>query len=116
MDKKDIIKRAYSDSSYTVDTLKELDRCRTDPVYFIENYMFAQHPKKGLVRFKMYEFQKDMVRMMKENRFTISMVSRQSGKCLSWRTPINTYKKPSGFRKLILRFIDRETYDEIFKS
>lgn len=60
--------------------LKEYVKCADDPVYFIENYVKIVHVDYGLVPFKMYPFQKKMVQMYHNNRFSITLASRQIGK------------------------------------
>lgn len=71
---------AQSTYSYTVDELREFVKCKEDPVYFIKNYVKIIHVDKGLVPFEMWPFQENMVRNYHENRFNITMCSRQVGK------------------------------------
>ena len=51
-----------------------------DPQYFIENYIMIVSLDEGLVPFKMYDFQKEMIGTFHNNRFTICKLPRQSGK------------------------------------
>jgi len=51
-----------------------------DPLYFIQNYVRIVSLDEGLVPFKMYDFQKEMVGTFHKNRFTICKLPRQSGK------------------------------------
>src|SRR6185437_2746545 len=60
--------------------LKEYVKCADDPLYFIENYVKIVHVDYGIVPFKMYSFQKSMVKMYHENRFSITLARRQIGK------------------------------------
>lgn len=66
--------------AYSVDELREFVKCSQDPVYFIKTYMKIIQVDKGLVPFEMWEFQENMVRCYHENRFSITMCSRQVGK------------------------------------
>ena len=59
--------------------LVEFAKCRQDPVYFMETYCRVAHPTKGLVPFKLYDFQKRVVRDFLNNRFVIVNKSRQVG-------------------------------------
>jgi len=59
--------------------LEEIKICRTDPCYFIENYGKIRHPIKGLIPFELFDFQKDVIRKMLDNRFVIIVKSRQMG-------------------------------------
>jgi len=60
--------------------IQEFDRCSKDPLHFIQNYVKIVSLDEGLVPFKMYDFQKEMIGTMHNNRFTICKLPRQSGK------------------------------------
>lgn len=74
------IKRANTEYSYTAEQLLELKRCAQDPIYCINTYFKIKHPTKGAVTFKLYPYQKDMIRSFVENRNTIVLSARQTGK------------------------------------
>ena len=65
---------------FTKEQLEEYLRCSQDPVYFMENYMKIVTLDQGLVNIKLYDFQRDIVRTVHTNRFTICKIPRQSGK------------------------------------
>lgn len=66
--------------NYTVDDLREFVKCSRDPIYFINSYMKVISLDSGLTQFKLWDFQEKMVRCYHENRFSITMASRQVGK------------------------------------
>lgn len=74
------LKRAHATSEFDGEKTLELKRCMKDPIYFMEKYVKVQHPTKGAVPFVLYEYQKDMVRAIHENKDTILLCSRQMGK------------------------------------
>lgn len=74
------IKRPNANSEYTPDTIQELRKCMVDPIYFIENYIMVVDPVKGSVPMKLYEYQKEMLKSIHENKDTIVLASRQMGK------------------------------------
>lgn len=74
------LKRANVAQSWTKEELQEYQRCMEDPLYFIQNYVRIVSLDEGLVPFKMYDFQKEMVGTFHNNRFTICKLPRQSGK------------------------------------
>ena len=41
--------------------LKEILQSGKDPVYFIDNYARIAHPLEGLIPFKLYDFQKELL-------------------------------------------------------
>ncbi len=74
------IKKANKQTEYTQENLADLLRCRVDPVYFMETFLYVQHPKKGKIKFKLYEYQRRLVKHFHENRFALGMIGRQQGK------------------------------------
>jgi hypothetical protein len=77
------IKGAGEQNEYTALQLQELKKCAEDPVYFITNYVMIQHPTKGAVKFKLYPYQEKMIRAYQENRYTVVLSSRQTGKSIT---------------------------------
>jgi hypothetical protein len=68
---------------WTPEEIQEYMKCAKDPEYFIEHYIKIVNLDKGLVPFKLYPFQKRLVKTIHKNRFVVSLLPRQSGKCLS---------------------------------
>ena len=74
------LKKANVQREWTKEELLEYSRCMEDPLYFIQNYVKIISLDEGLVPFKLYDFQKEMVGTFHNNRFTICKLPRQSGK------------------------------------
>jgi len=74
------LKSALTQSEYGEEELSEFIRCSKDPIYFIENYIKIISLDEGLIPFKLYPFQKEIVGTFHNNRFTICKLPRQSGK------------------------------------
>ena len=74
------LKKANVSQEWTKEELVEYKRCMDDPLHFIQNYVKIVSLDEGLVPFKMYDFQKEMVGTFHNNRFTICKLPRQSGK------------------------------------
>ena len=74
------LKKANVQQEWTKEELLEYSRCMEDPLYFIQNYVKIISLDEGLVPFKLYDFQKEMVGTFHNNRFTICKLPRQSGK------------------------------------
>jgi hypothetical protein len=75
-----LLKRAGVEHAYTQDQVEEYIKCSKDPVYFAAKYIKIVNVDKGLMPFKMWDFQKDMIRLFHENRFCITKCPRQVGK------------------------------------
>ena len=74
------LKKANVKVEWTEKQLLEYKRCMDDPQYFIETYVRIVSLDEGLIPFKMYPFQKEMIGTFHKNRFTICKLPRQSGK------------------------------------
>jgi len=59
--------------------MKEVVRCGRDPSYFITNYAKISHPQRGLIPFRLYDFQKDLIDNFNDNRFNVILKARQLG-------------------------------------
>lgn len=88
------IKRTGEATEYTPEQVLELKKCAEDPVHFIKKYARIQHPVKGAVAFELYPYQERMVRAYKENRYSVVLSARQTGKALRLNEPIPT---PTGW-------------------
>jgi hypothetical protein len=77
------VKRDGVQQAWTPDLLKEYKKCMNDPVYFAENYVKVISLDRGLVPFQLYPYQKEMFGHFNDNRFSIILACRQSGKSIS---------------------------------
>jgi len=75
-----LTKTPYKKEEYTQEQLLELARCMSDPKYFMLNYCYIQHPVKGRLLFTLYDYQIGLVDTYHNNRYSISMLARQTGK------------------------------------
>ncbi len=75
-----LIKRAYAETEYTPESIQELVRCKKDPIYFICNYIYVQHPTRGKVLFDLYDYQRELIDHLLNERWVIALLARQMGK------------------------------------
>lgn len=59
--------------------IKEVLACSDDPIYFIEKFCKIQHQTRGLVNFKLYDYQKESIRTYLGYRNVIVNKARQLG-------------------------------------
>ena len=74
------LKAANVEMSFTPEQVQEWIKCADDPVYFTRNYIKIVSLDEGLVPFKMWDFQEDMINRFHANRFNIAKLPRQTGK------------------------------------
>jgi hypothetical protein len=75
-----LLKKSGVKVHYTEEQIVEYRKCAKDPVYFAENYIKIVNVDEGLIRFKMWKFQKEMIKTYHQNRFSITKCPRQVGK------------------------------------
>ena len=59
--------------------VKEVIKSGKDPVYFINNYCKISHPMRGLISFKTYDFQDQLITDFNDHRFNVILKARQLG-------------------------------------
>ena len=111
------LKQIGTPVSYTLDQMREIQKCILNPIYFIEEYCQIVSLDKGLVPFKLYDCQKEKVQTILNNRKVILMEGRQQGKtitaaaCILWYTLFQENKtvailanKSSAAREVLSRY------------
>ena len=77
------VKRDGATTQYTQYEVDEYIKCRDNPAYFARKYCKVIHLDKGLVDFDLYPYQEKMFSHFANNRFSIVLACRQSGKSIS---------------------------------
>ena len=77
------VKRDGVDQDWTQEEVLEYAKCMKDPSYFCRTYVKVVHLDKGLVNFDLYPYQEKMFEHFQDNRFSIVLACRQSGKSIS---------------------------------
>ena len=75
-----LIKRAGAESEFTPELIQELVKCSTDPIHFIKNYVYLQHPSRGKMLFALYDYQEELIKQIQNERWVIALLARQMGK------------------------------------
>jgi hypothetical protein len=78
-----LVKKAHVKIRYTPEMLDELSKCEdpdNGPMYFMENFMYIQHPVKGKMKFKPFDYQRELCDVYHNYRYSIAMIGRQLGK------------------------------------
>jgi hypothetical protein len=74
------LKRIGEEIEYTKKMLKEYMKCAQDPIYFAKKYIKIVHVDRGLIPFKLYDYQEDIVNKITDSRRVAVLTARQSGK------------------------------------
>lgn len=74
------LKRSGVAIGFTEEQAKEYKKCKRNIIYFIENYVQIVNVDKGRIIFKLWPFQKILIKQLVKNRFNIINTARQVGK------------------------------------
>jgi len=74
------LKKSNVEVQYTKKQMAEYIKCAEDPIYFFKKYIKIVNVDKGLIKFKPYDFQEDIVELATSERFVICKMPRQTGK------------------------------------
>ena len=75
-----LLKKANVKIDFTPQQVKEFIKCKNDPIYFTKTYVQIVSLDEGLVPFKMWDFQEELIRKFHKSRFNIAKLPRQTGK------------------------------------
>lgn len=77
------VKKDGIEEEWTQEKVAEYARCMSDPAHFAREHVKIINLNEGLVPFKLYPYQEEMFKQFNENRFTVVLACRQSGKSIS---------------------------------
>lgn len=78
--KEGLLRAKIKDKPFTTYQKLEWIKCALDVIYFTRKYVKIISIDDGIIPFDMYDYQEDLINLYKENRFTLSLQARQSGK------------------------------------
>lgn len=94
---------------YTPEMLAEMKLCSENVLHFAENHFFIINLDEGKQKIKLHLYQKRALRMIRDNRFSLLLFSRQTGKALDINTKIPT---PEGIKLMG----ELKTGDKVFNE
>jgi hypothetical protein len=77
------VKKDGISHNWTLEEVREYSECVKSAVYFAEKYVKIVHLDSGLIPFTLYPYQRKMFEHFEDNRFSIVLACRQSGKSIS---------------------------------
>ena len=75
-----LLKKKGVQISWTQEQVAEYVKCARDPLYFAENYIQIVHVDHGLIPMRLYDYQRDIIEKITDNRRVTVVTSRQAGK------------------------------------
>lgn len=93
------LKQIGYEIEYTAEQVREILRCKEDPIYFIRKYCkIISLDSEQLIPFNLFGYQEEFINLIQDNRRVISMQPRQMGKSqvvaayILWYTLFNNNK------------------------
>ena len=74
------LKKTNVPVQFSKEQVMEYIKCKEDPIYFALNYIKIVSLDHGVIPFRLYDFQENLIRSFHEKRFTICKMPRQTGK------------------------------------
>ena len=81
-----LVKSPHRKEVYSEQELIEFAKCAdpiNGPMFFMDNFFYIQHPVKGKMLYHPFEYQRRLIENYHNNRFSISLMPRQTGKSTS---------------------------------
>ena len=81
-----LVKAPHRRETYTEQELEDFARCAdpvNGPMHFLDNFFHIQHPTRGKMVYHPFEYQRRLINNYHSNRFSISLMPRQTGKSTS---------------------------------
>ena len=81
-----LVKSPHRKEVYSEQELIEFANCAdpvNGPMFFMDNFFYIQHPVKGKMLYHPFEYQRRLIENYHNNRFSISLMPRQTGKSTS---------------------------------
>lgn len=91
-----LLKKSGTNIEWTPEMVEEWQKCAADPIYFTQNYIKIIHVDKGIINFIPYDYQEEIIQTVHNNRYTIVLTGRQSGKCLLNNQQLTMRNKKTG--------------------
>lgn len=81
--------------------LSEIERCKNDIVYFVENYVTVKN-YKGYQKLKLKDFQKDLLRKYETEKYNLVMAARQTYHSINIKVFLGKYLKFNENKTVVL--------------
>jgi hypothetical protein len=77
------VKKDGVEEDWSQEKVQEYAKCMQDPAHFARTHIKIINLNEGLVPFELYPYQEEMFNHFKDNRFSVVLACRQSGKSIS---------------------------------
>ena len=78
-----LVKKAHSTQRFSEQDIVDLSMCLdlvNGPHNFLDNFFYIQHPVKGKLKYKAFDYQRRLIDSYHQHRFNVNLLPRQTGK------------------------------------
>lgn len=87
------VRRAGLSFAMTKDEREEYIKCKLSVFYFAQTYCKVKREDGTVGKITLRDYQQNIIKLFNDNRYSILMASRQTGKCISFNTLVNIKDK-----------------------
>lgn len=109
---KEGVRRKGVKFSMTQEEAMEYIKCKLSVYYFAEHFCKIKLEDGTVGQMKLRDYQKDIIKLYTENKYSILMASRQIGKCLTFNTLLKMRDEKNNFHDIS---IGNLYYNEVSK-
>jgi len=83
------LRKPFLQFEYTKEEIETMVRCKNDINYFANHFAYTMNPSTGALNLiTLRDYQEDLLNTINNNRYTVIVAARQSGKCVSYNTDV----------------------------
>lgn len=97
-----LLKKPRESVNWDQEKIKEWIRCANDPIYFAEKYIRLVHVDRGFIPMILYDYQKEIIDKIFNNRRLAVLTSRQAGKTSTAVAVILHYVLFNSFKRVAI--------------
>jgi len=83
------VRKAGVSFAMTKEEREEYIKCKLSVFYFAQKYCKIKREDGTVGEIKLRDYQKNIIKLFNDNRYSILMASRQTGKCIDFNTLVN---------------------------
>ena len=85
------LRKPHLNFEYTQEEIETMVRCKNNVKFFANNFAYTMNPSTGALNLiTLRDYQEDLLNTINDNRYIVIVAARQSGKCISYNTKIET--------------------------
>jgi len=106
------VRKSNISFAMTKEERQEYTKCKLSVFYFAQKFCKIKREDGTIGEIELRDYQKEMIKLFNNNRYSILMASRQIGKCLTFNTLVNIMDEKGNIFKINLGKLYYQTLSE----